>query len=240
MSAPLLYKEIYTFLRGRIYSGEYKPGDILPSENALCARFSASRETVRKSLKALENEGLIYSKMKVGYFVSVPNHSDFTLKFTETKEGFTTQFVEVHAVKPSEYLRTILELEPRSVVIEFSQLTKDKNGQPVAFDMKYVPYVRGVPFVENEMRFSIDSGPDFSSMAPFGYYTTIEVSAAGAPEKVAQLLDCSVGEPLLLVERTYINQNEVAVGYSRQYCRKSFGRLFGVSGPQKDLRKNSD
>lgn len=240
MPAPLLYKEIYTYLRGRIFSGEYKPGDILPSENALCGQFDASRETVRKSLKALENEGLIYSKMKVGYFVSVPNHSDFTLKFTETKEGFSTQFVEVHAVKPSEYLRTILELEPRRVIIEFSQITKDKNGNPVAYDMKYVPYVRGVPFVENEMRFSIDKGPDFASMAPFGYYTTIEVSAAGAPKKVAEYLGCEEGEPLLLVEKTYISQNDVAVGYSRQYCRKAFGRLFGVSGPQKDLKYNPD
>lgn len=240
MSSTLLYKEIYSSLRAKIYSGEYKPGDILPSENALCGRFGVSRETVRKSLKALENEGLIYSKMKVGYFVSVPNHSDFTLKFTETKEGFTTQFVEVHAVKPSEYLRTILELEPRSVVIEFTQLTKDKNGIPVAYDLKYVPYVRGVPFVENEMRFSVNSGPDFASMAPFGYYTTIEVSAAAASEKVAEYLECEVGEPLLLVERTYISQSEVAVGFSRQYCRKSFGRLFGVSGPQKDMRRNTD
>lgn len=233
MSGMLLYKEIYNSLRSRIFSGELKPGDMLPSENALCAIFGASRETVRKGLKALENEGLIYTRNKIGNFVSAPNHSDFTLTFTEERDGFTTQFLEVHGIRPDDSVCSVLEIGPKQMVIELSQLTRDKNGIPVAYDIKYVPYERSMPTVEKEMRFSIYSVPDISGVDPFDYYTTIEVSAVAAPDRVALALGCEVNAPLLLVERVFVRQDGKKLGYSRQYSRKSFGRLYGVSGPHK-------
>lgn len=233
MGGNLLYKEIYDSLRSRIFNGELKPGDLLPSENMLCQTFSASRETVRKGLKALENEGLIYTRNKVGNFVSAPNHSDFTLTFTEERDGFTTQFLEVHGVRPTENVQRQLDITGKQMVIEFSQLTRDKKGVPVAYDVKYVPYERSVPMVENEMRFAISTVPDLSGVEPFDYYTTIEVSAVGAPARAAKALGCPEQTPLLLVERVFVRQDGKKIGYSMQYSRKSFGRLHGVSGPQK-------
>lgn len=233
MGGNLLYKEIYNSLRSRIFNGEFKPGDLLPSENMLCQTFSASRETVRKGLKALENEGLIYTRNKVGNFVSAPNHSDFTLTFTEERDGFTTQFLEVHGVRPADNVRKQLDIGAKQMVIEFSQLTRDKKNVPVAYDVKYVPYERSVPMVENEMRFAISTVPDLSGVEPFDYYTTIEVSAVGAPARVAKALGCPEQTPLLLVERVFVRQDGKKIGYSMQYSRKSFGRLHGVSGPQK-------
>ena len=74
-----VYEAIYNKLRNQIFSGKFRPGDLLPSENQLCGEFGASRETVRKGLKALEQEGLIFSRPKVGYFVSTPNlHFDLS------------------------------------------------------------------------------------------------------------------------------------------------------------------
>lgn len=233
MGGNLLYKEIYDSLRSRIFNGELKPGDLLPSENMLCQTFSASRETVRKGLKALENEGLIYTRNKVGNFVSAPNHSDFTLTFTEERDGFTTQFLEVHGIRPTENVQRQLDITGKQMVIEFSQLTRDKKGVPVAYDVKYVPYERSVPMVENEMRFAISTVPDLSGVEPFDYYTTIEVSAVGAPARAAKALGCPEQTPLLLVERVFVRQDGKKIGYSMQYSRKSFGRLHGVSGPQK-------
>lgn len=232
MAGTLLYKEIYMSLRSRIFSGELKPSELLPSENMLCAEFGASRETVRKALKMLESEGLIYTRNKVGNFVSAPNHSDFTLRFTEERDGFKTQFLEVHGIRPNENVRKILEIGEKQLVIEFSQLTRDGKGVPVAYDIKYVPYERSVPSVENEMRFAVNV-PDLSGVAPFDYYTTIEVSAVGAPARVAKALGCAEQSPLLLVERVFVRQDGKKIGYSMQYSRKSFGRLHGISGPQK-------
>ena len=48
-SGKTAYAAIYSMLRGQIFSGELKPGDMLPSESQLCSQFSVSRETVRKA-----------------------------------------------------------------------------------------------------------------------------------------------------------------------------------------------
>jgi GntR family transcriptional regulator len=48
-------------LRAQIADGRLQAGGTVPSEAALTVRYQLSRETVRKALRALEHEGLIYS-----------------------------------------------------------------------------------------------------------------------------------------------------------------------------------
>ena len=54
-----MYMAIAASIQSLIVEGSLNPGDLLPSENALMTQFSASRDTVRKSLKELEVEGYI-------------------------------------------------------------------------------------------------------------------------------------------------------------------------------------
>ena len=53
------YAKIADVLRERISSGDLAPGSPLPSEAALCAEFTVVRNTVRRALTTLEDEGLI-------------------------------------------------------------------------------------------------------------------------------------------------------------------------------------
>ena len=230
----LVYREIYLYLRDRIFNGEFAPGCLLPSEYSLCSQFEASRETVRKALKLLENEGLVYSKEKVGYFVSAPNHSDFTLNYVEEKDGFRTEFYGVHILKPTDSVRRALSLKMGKRVIEFIQITRDSNDVPVACNVKYIPYEKTKPSVENEMRFTL-MNPSLTFPPSFNYYSTIEVSAAGAPKEISTVLACRPGAPLLLVERMYIRQDGTKIGYSKQYSLKGFGRLYGIAGPRNTM-----
>lgn len=225
-----VYEAVYHKLRSQIFSGMFRPGDLLPSENQLCGEFSASRETVRKGLKQLEQEGLIFSRPKVGYFVSTPNHSDFTLTFQEEREGCTTQYSDIHGILPDENLQQKLEILPTQKVIELSQITRNVSGDAVSYDIKYVPYERAYPSVESEMRYAVLPDITLSKVDSFDYYTTIEVSAAGAPERVAQAMQCPIGEPMLLIERTFIRQDGKRIGYSMQYSLGPFGKLKGSSG----------
>lgn len=50
--------EISRILRDEILSGQYRPGERLPSERDLSERFGASRSAVREALKALDQLGL--------------------------------------------------------------------------------------------------------------------------------------------------------------------------------------
>ncbi len=65
-----LYQQMIDKLRERIESGEYKPGQMLPSETSFCEEFGVSRITVRQAVQILTNEGLIIKRHGKGSFVS--------------------------------------------------------------------------------------------------------------------------------------------------------------------------
>ncbi|WP_113705334.1 GntR family transcriptional regulator [Nonomuraea lactucae] len=54
-----VYTQIADRLRKRIASGEFPPGSALPSEAALGRGFGVARNTVRRGLAILEDEGLL-------------------------------------------------------------------------------------------------------------------------------------------------------------------------------------
>lgn len=54
-----LSDEVLDRLRKMIISGELRPGDTMPSERALMARFGVGRPAVREALQSLHNNGLI-------------------------------------------------------------------------------------------------------------------------------------------------------------------------------------
>lgn len=66
----LKYSKLMEDLREKMMSGEIQAGDRLPSENELSAQYQVSRQTVRKALSVLQNEGYIYAEHGRGTFCS--------------------------------------------------------------------------------------------------------------------------------------------------------------------------
>jgi GntR family transcriptional regulator len=225
----LVYAAVSTDLRERIFRGELGPGDVLPSESELCAAHNASRETIRKGLKQLETEGLIFSRPRRGYFVSAPQHNEFTLTFSEEIENCWSKYRDVRGILPDKELQKELDIPADKKVIEFSRITY--SGEiPVAFDVKYLPYDRAYPSVETEIRYAVFPEIAAAKIAPFDFYTRIAVCAIGANEKVAEILECDPGEPLLLITRNFIRQDGQRIGYNKRYVRQPYGKLEGTSG----------
>lgn len=63
------YEQIANQLRDAITSGQYRPGDRLPSENDLMSRHGVARMTARGALEVLRNEGLTVARRGAGVFV---------------------------------------------------------------------------------------------------------------------------------------------------------------------------
>jgi DNA-binding GntR family transcriptional regulator len=63
------YRHAANLLRERILRGEYKPGERLPTEPALCAETGYARETVRSAIRVLRRENLVEVVIGVGTFV---------------------------------------------------------------------------------------------------------------------------------------------------------------------------
>ena len=70
MDKKLKYYDLMEDLRKQIVSGKIKPGEKLPSENELSGTYQVSRQTVRKALQILQNEGYIYAEHGRGTFCS--------------------------------------------------------------------------------------------------------------------------------------------------------------------------
>jgi GntR family transcriptional regulator, transcriptional repressor for pyruvate dehydrogenase complex len=68
--APTLSDQVTEALRGRIESGQVKPGEKLPPEVALAPEFGVSRTVVREAISRLKHEGLLESRQGSGVFVS--------------------------------------------------------------------------------------------------------------------------------------------------------------------------
>jgi GntR family transcriptional regulator len=64
-----LYFQIRQLLLDQIRSEELKPGDAVPSEQAISTQFGVSRMTVRQALKSLIDLGVLYSRRGKGTFV---------------------------------------------------------------------------------------------------------------------------------------------------------------------------
>lgn len=203
---------------------------MLPSESQLCSEFHTSRETVRKGLKELEAEGLIYSRPKVGYFVSTPRHSDFTMNFTGYFEGCTTQYKDIHGVLPDERVQKALDISPTQVVIEFEQLTINSDEIIIAYSKKYIPYERAYPTVESELNYAVFPDITLPKMDTYSMYTSIRVSAVAADKELTDIMQCDPGEPLLLIERSFIQQDDQLAGYALFYVKQPYGQLNGMSG----------
>lgn len=66
------YKNIAAALRERIVGGEFVPGATLPSESALCGQYGVARNTLRRALDQLTEEGLIAVRPGRGRIVVSP------------------------------------------------------------------------------------------------------------------------------------------------------------------------
>ena len=94
-------------MRFLIASGQYQPGDVLPSTRALGKQIGISFHTVRKAYQALEHEGLITSSSGRGFKV---------LKRTPQK---TSELIERGATVVNEALRKLVGLGLSSQDIDY-------------------------------------------------------------------------------------------------------------------------
>jgi DNA-binding GntR family transcriptional regulator len=66
------YKAIAADLRGKIESGELRPGEQVPSATRICELYGVTKNTALRALKVLQDEGLIRVEQGWGSFVSAP------------------------------------------------------------------------------------------------------------------------------------------------------------------------
>lgn len=70
------YRQLYEILKEKIDSGEIPPGRRLPSELILEADYGVSRNTIRKAVGLLREDGLVETVPGLGIAVKRPESVD--------------------------------------------------------------------------------------------------------------------------------------------------------------------
>src|SRR5690606_23364482 len=76
-----LYQQIKSLLLQGLDRGEWKPGEAIPSEHELAARFQVSQGTVRKAIDELAAENLLLRRQGKGTFVATHHEAKVRFRF---------------------------------------------------------------------------------------------------------------------------------------------------------------
>lgn len=101
------YLQVKDFIKGRISSGQWRPGDPVPSEAELGAKFGLSRMTVNRALRELMGEGLVIRVQGSGSYVAELDKISSTISIRDIREEiiergheYSVRVVTVAAEKP--------------------------------------------------------------------------------------------------------------------------------------------
>lgn len=203
-----LYQQIKALITQSLEQGEWKPGEMIPSEVELAARYKVSQGTVRKAIDELSAENLLVRRQGKGTFVATHHEDRTQFRFLRLMpdEGESapheSHILECKRVRaPSEIARQ-LELKAGDSTVLIRRVLSFR-GDPVVLDEIWLP---GALFKGLTADRLVEyRGPMYGLFeTEFGtrmIRAEERIRAVAAEAETAEILRVQKGYPLLLVER---------------------------------------
>jgi len=224
-----LYQQIKALILQSLQQGEWKPGEVIPSEFDLAARYKVSQGTVRKAVDELAAENLLVRRQGRGTFVATHSEQQVQYRFLRLQPDSGT----VDSEGPAQ--RDVVECRRQRASAEVARALGLRSGDPVLQARRLLRFA-GVPTILEDLwlpggpfkgltadRLSQHHGPMYALFeAEFG------VRMVRADEKIravlpdaeqARLLDVDTATPLLSVERVAYTYNDVPMELRRGLYR---------------------
>ncbi|WP_028358254.1 GntR family transcriptional regulator [Brackiella oedipodis] len=226
-----LYKQIKDLLIQRLQSGEWKPGEPIPSELELCSLFGVSQGTVRKAIDELAAASVLIRRQGKGTYVATHHEAQvrhrflrFTHKDTIRDEALrpiqtSSRYLSCTQGKPQDFELPILPMSQAELLTELIAIKRviEFNGVPTVFEHIYLPAaifkgltlerlqeLRGPLYVFFESQYGV-------SMLKADEHLT----AVAASSEAAQVLQIEKGAPLLQVDRISYTYNGKPIEFRR-------------------------
>ncbi|MDD2407590.1 MAG: GntR family transcriptional regulator [Tepidiphilus sp.] len=217
-----LYRQIKSLIVQALESGEWRPGEAIPSEQELAARFGVSQGTVRKAVDELAAENVLERKQGKGTFV-VSHHDPrqfFRFLRLVPDDGSLTQPQSVPLdcwrAKAGQEAARVLQIPVGDPIIILRRVLKF-SGKPVVLDEIYLP---GEVFEG----LTLDTLKEWKGSLYSFFETRFGVRMLRAEERIravaadrmaAETLGVKEGTPLLSVERVTYTYNDRPVEWRR-------------------------
>ena len=224
-----LYQQIKGLILQSLQSGEWKPGEAIPSEMDLAARYRVSQGTVRKAIDELAAGNLVVRRQGKGTFVAT--HAEHHVQYRFLKllpdEG------DIDSEGPAH--RTVLECKRIRASAEIARALQLRTGDAV-MQVRRVLAFREVPTILEDLWLPGAAFKGLSAEQMAGYqgptYAMYEVEfgvqmvraeekirAVAADAQQAAVLDVARGTPLLSVERLAFTYNDTPMELRRGLYR---------------------
>lgn len=220
-----LYQQIKGLILQSLQSGEWRPGEAIPSENDLAARYRVSQGTVRKAIDELAAENLVLRRQGKGTFVATHAEQNVQYRFLRLmpdsgdlrREGpAQRQIIDCKRLRANAEIARALALRTGDSVLQVRRVLSFA-GRPTILEDLWLP---GVPFKGlTAERLSDYRGPMYAL-----FETEFGVRMVRAEEKIravlpdaaqSTLLKISKSAPLLSVERIAYTYNDVPMEMRR-------------------------
>lgn len=229
IEAQPLYVKARNIMVDRLISGEWRPGQILPSEFAIAAELGVSQGTVRKALDDMTLKGLVIRKQGRGTFVAEAEDKSILFRFYRLTPDSADPGQAEPSFPESRYLakeqavattqeQELFDLKPNEKVWRFERLRSNQDG-PILWEQLVLPgrYFHNITQVtrlpNNVYQFySTEYGIIVAKVSE-------QLRAVSAPEKVTQLLGLPDNSPVLEIDRRAIALDERVVEWRRSLCR---------------------
>jgi len=203
-----LYEQIKILVTQSLVAGEWRPGEVIPSELELASRFKVSQGTVRKAIDELAAENILMRRQGKGTFVATHTEEHNQYRFLRIVELNGKQDVPIsklincERIKADNIAADRLGLKRGTPVVVVRRLIKF-SGESVILDNIYLSATlfKGL----NEAVIQEFQGTLYS-LYEVRYGTRIihaeeRIQAIAADETTAGLLGIPPGTPLLDIDR---------------------------------------
>ena len=220
-----LHHQVYLDLREALDASEWHPGDRLPPERELAARYGCSLITVRRALGELAREGRLERTRGRGTFVTMPRIerdlaalTSFTDEMHHRGLDPQTRLVVARAESAGEAVAAALQLEPGAPTLYLERL-RSAGGQPLLLEQVHLPAGRfpGLLAADLERGSLYDLLTTRYGVRLVRAHETIEPVLLRARE--ARLLEQDARRPALLLEIIAFTAVDLPIEYCRTYVR---------------------
>lgn len=204
-----LYVEVRDTVLGRISSGTWKPGEMLPSESAIGLELGVSQGTVRKALDDLAAQNVVVRRQGKGTFVAEHTAERALFHFFHIETDTNTralptnsQVLSCRRRKADKAEIDALHLDRDSRIVEIKRV-REMAGQPAIAE---TVIVSAALFADIDKRTLNDVPNELYQFYEQKYGITVHraverVRAVAASETDAKLLGITPGAPLLEIRR---------------------------------------
>lgn len=216
ISPSSLHEQVTNDLLTRIESGQFRPGEALPTEAALCREYGVSRITVRQALSALVARRLIVRRRGVGSFVTSrpADLREFHLVgFLDDKLAYAHQMLLNTVEHADEWTAAALGLEGGSPVRHIRSLVH-QNGEPFTIVDAYTADSPDLRVAEADFAAQVPSAHRMGArLGRRIIRAEQELDAIAADTIVARHLAIARKTPVIRARRVYYTTGDQPIQY---------------------------